>query len=357
MTSPDEEDRQKRVTSLRQSLFEDEEEEDAELKGGKDEEKKLTFEHVEEIGKFCVLDHDIVFWMGDLNYRIKKDVEISRVYDLLDHVISDEDKHNSEEAFHMLLSFDQLNIERAARRVFPGFSEGEIKFLPTYKYIPGDVNGYYDRRPDKKMRKPAWCDRILWKVKERGRDGTKNSESVELIQYRRVDGFFVSDHKPVNALFKVRVKNEDDQLKKQKLAEVIKTADEVKAKNFAKVCCESMFSFLDVDVMKTTRLMGESAWNSSESDYKISETVVVENISDLATARIRVLVDQLPPWLELDGDTPTKIGPGGSVNISVRLRVDEIIPGSEVGYTFLTVEVENGNNVVIPAEYREKRMS
>ena len=38
---------------------------------------------------------------------------------------------------------------------------GALTFPPTYKYIPGQNR--YDRRPEKKMRCPAWCDRVLWR--------------------------------------------------------------------------------------------------------------------------------------------------------------------------------------------------
>ena len=36
-------------------------------------------------------------------------------------------------------------------------------FPPTYKYIPNTNN--YDRRPEKKNRCPAWCDRVLWRTR------------------------------------------------------------------------------------------------------------------------------------------------------------------------------------------------
>lgn len=40
------------------------------------------------------------------------------------------------------------------------FEEGPLTFKPTYKYQPG--TDLYEQRPDKKLRAPAWCDRILW---------------------------------------------------------------------------------------------------------------------------------------------------------------------------------------------------
>ena len=86
---------------------------------------------------------------------------------------------------------DQLNIERAKRNVFASFSEGALDFPPTYKYQPGtDV---YDQRPEKKVRPPAWCDRVLWQA-------PADNSAAQLLSYRRSE-LNPSDHKPVSASF------------------------------------------------------------------------------------------------------------------------------------------------------------
>lgn len=51
-----------------------------------------------------------------------------------------------------LVMHDQLRKEMAARRVFPGFLEGMIKFLPTFKYDKGTTE--FDTSA--KARCPAW---------------------------------------------------------------------------------------------------------------------------------------------------------------------------------------------------------
>jgi len=100
-----------------------------------------------------IADHDIVFWLGDLNYRIDESMTTEKVLQLSEKAQLDE-----------LRSLDQLNVERAAGRVFEAFEEGPLNFVPTYKYQPGtDV---FEQRPDKKLRAPAWCDRILWLAQE-----------------------------------------------------------------------------------------------------------------------------------------------------------------------------------------------
>lgn len=98
-----------------------------------------------------MMDHDLIFWLGDLNYRI--DDNYVGLEEVFSRIESKDLKY--------LLQYDQLNVERAAGNVFEGFNEGEVTFSPTYKYIPGTSE--YDRRPEKKQRPPAWCDRILWR--------------------------------------------------------------------------------------------------------------------------------------------------------------------------------------------------
>ena len=94
-------------------------------------------------------DHDVIFWLGDLNYRLDVSVPDEIVYSLV-----------SNAEWNMLQEQDQLLLEMASGRAFQGYQEGVIKFPPTYKY---EVNS--TEFSMKKGRLPAWCDRILWKVK------------------------------------------------------------------------------------------------------------------------------------------------------------------------------------------------
>lgn len=129
-----------------------------------------------------ILDHEICILNGDLNYRIDS---MPR-----DAVVSAVKSGNLQK----LLERDQL---LASRRKNPGFRlrafrEGPINFAPTYKYDVGTDT--YDT--SEKKRSPAWCDRVLYRGVGR----------IKQVDYRRHDNVKVSDHRPVSALFRARVK-------------------------------------------------------------------------------------------------------------------------------------------------------
>lgn len=124
--------------------------------------------------------HDFIFWLGDMNYRITKSLPTEEVFQMID-------ANN----WRMLLHSDQLSQERKKGTVFNEFIEPDINFMPTYKYQPG--TSVYERRPEKKLRAPAWCDRILYKTKE----------PIDVLLYDSPT-IQISDHMPVHSLFKLQ---------------------------------------------------------------------------------------------------------------------------------------------------------
>jgi phosphatidylinositol-bisphosphatase len=155
----------------------------------------------------CVMDdHDLIFWIGDLNYRIDDNfVTMEEVFQRI-----------SNKDYNYLLQYDQLNMERNAGNVFENFNEGQITFAPTYKYQPGTND--YDRRPEKKQRPPAWCDRILW------RSLSNKLDSVIQLDYTRSE-LQPSDHKPVMSLFQVSIRKIIAEKEKAVFQELIKILD------------------------------------------------------------------------------------------------------------------------------------
>ena len=115
-----------------------------------------------------IANHDVQILLGDLNFRILLDntavrgyVERGEIEDLLEH--------------------DQLRLIKKDSRVLKEYIEAPIRFKPTYKYDPDSDN--YDT--SKKMRVPAWCDRIL-------------CQGARIMAYRRCEIRY-SDHRPVCA--------------------------------------------------------------------------------------------------------------------------------------------------------------
>jgi hypothetical protein len=134
-----------------------------------------------------VADHDCVFWLGDLNYRVDGVDAQEAVRRIQDHDL------------RPLLAGDQLSVERRQLRTFSGFAEGEIRFPPTYKFAPGSHHydkGGEDGNANKKARVPSWCDRVLWRVA----DNDPQSQ-VQQLSYYCVPALVMSDHRPVGAEF------------------------------------------------------------------------------------------------------------------------------------------------------------
>jgi inositol polyphosphate 5-phosphatase INPP5B/F len=163
-------------------------------------------------------EHDVIFWFGDLNYRIQDTVTSTEVLEIV-----------RRGGYASLLSRDQLNIEIASKNVFLDFEEGRVEFEPTYKYQPGtDV---YETRPDKKLRAPAWCDRVLWKE-------NSAEDSVRQMNYRRAE-LNISDHRPVCALFNVDTCITDPRREKKVYQDLLNKVDKWENASAPKVAVEN----------------------------------------------------------------------------------------------------------------------
>jgi len=162
---------------------------------------RMTFSQYEKIsndyppmyGYKRIKDFDSVIWLGDLNYRLN-DLDIGEVKEML-----------KEDNLELLMESDQLQQQQQQRRAFTEFTEGKIKFIPTYKY---DI-GTNDWDSSEKNRAPAWTDRILWR-----------GSNIYQTNYRGHQDLMISDHKPVSARFNLDIKV-IDRAKRHKIKEEI----------------------------------------------------------------------------------------------------------------------------------------
>ncbi|XP_021507871.1 phosphatidylinositol 4,5-bisphosphate 5-phosphatase A isoform X2 [Meriones unguiculatus] len=159
----------------------------------------LSLQQFQGPGAHGILDHDLVFWFGDLNFRIES-------YDL--HFVKFAIDSNQ---LHQLWEKDQLNMAKRTWPILKGFQEGPLNFAPTFKFDVG--TNKYDTSA--KKRKPAWTDRILWKVKAPGGGPSPSGRESHRLQvtqhsYRSHMEYTVSDHKPVAAQFILQFAFRDD---------------------------------------------------------------------------------------------------------------------------------------------------
>ena len=81
-----------------------------------------------------------------------------------DHIDPSVDPTSLKATLDSLLSHDQLHQQIRSHRCFhQGWREGDIHFLPTYKYDVGSV-GLFDT--SEKKRGPSFCDRILFRSRQ-----------------------------------------------------------------------------------------------------------------------------------------------------------------------------------------------
>ncbi|XP_074701007.1 inositol polyphosphate 5-phosphatase K isoform X3 [Strix aluco] len=144
------------------------------------------------------LDHDLLFCFGDLNFRIA-DYGIHFVRESINN-----------KRYNLLWEKDQLNMAKKKEAFLQEFIEGPLQFKPTYKFdLYSDV---YDT--SEKKRKPAWTDRILWRVKNLCQHASKEDKfteeeqtiSVTLNNYISHMSYGISDHKPVTGTFGLELK-------------------------------------------------------------------------------------------------------------------------------------------------------
>lgn len=164
--------------------------------------RRMQFEF--GITRRFIVEHEHIFWFGDLNYRISEPPQ----FDAL--TFRRKLSSNDPKTYESIRYLDQMFNEQQKKRVFVGFTEGMVQFRPTYKYDPGTDN--WDS--SEKCRAPAWCDRVLFR-----------SKRTTQLEYASVMALQLSDHKPVYSFFVTEVKTRDELRYKQVHEDVLKVSE------------------------------------------------------------------------------------------------------------------------------------
>ncbi|KAL0281009.1 UNVERIFIED_CONTAM: hypothetical protein PYX00_002139 [Menopon gallinae] len=262
--------------------------------------------------RLTIRDHDQIYWLGDLNYRVT---------DLDSNVVKEFLHHNN---YKPILEYDQLNRQKALKRVFDGYTEGPITFKPTYKYDTGTDN--WDS--SEKNRAPAWCDRILWK-----------GEDVEQISYKSHPALKISDHKPVSSIFDSKVRVIDEAKQRKTHEEVIKCLDKLENEYLPQVMVDNNEIFYD-----TVRYM-----------EPVSRELIIANTGQVPARFIFIKkledASYCKDWLHIE---PYKclIAPGQKCDVKLEIYVDKksaykLNSGEDKLYDILVLHLEGGKDIFI----------
>uniref|UniRef100_A0A0N5B826 IPPc domain-containing protein n=1 Tax=Strongyloides papillosus TaxID=174720 RepID=A0A0N5B826_STREA len=250
-------------------------------------------------------DHDSVFWLGDLNYRLDTPLTQEEICYMCDTG-----------KFKELLQYDQLTRAKEIGHVFYGYEEyKEINFLPTYKFDVG--TNKWDS--SEKKRTPAWTDRILyWKKFE--------NVNVRQLKYRSCPNVVISDHKPVIALFEMDIKKIWEDKMREVRVEAQKEVDKKSNDLLPQISLSATeFEFGVVKFLQPS-IMNLKIKNTGQTRVKFSTILTAEPTNDYGpydwliltpytgtvdvnhefSICLQVLIDKHMAW-KLPSDKPSKI--------------------------------------------------
>ncbi|KAK0087327.1 hypothetical protein PV325_001267 [Microctonus aethiopoides] len=257
-------------------------------------------------------DHDQIYWLGDLNYRITE----------LD-VLSAK-QHITMGNYPPVLALDQLGQQRRLGRVLQDFHEAEITFKPTYKYDPGTDN--WDS--SEKGRAPAWCDRILWK-----------GDTITSIGYRSHPELRISDHKPVSAIFDAQIRVIDMTKYRKVHEEVMKKLDKLENEFLPQVMVDT--TDIIFDVLKFLEPNSKELIIANTGQVPV-QFEFIKKLDD---------TNYCKDWLHIEPYTGF-IKPGEKCDIKLEVYVDKrsackLNSGEDKLYDILVLHLEGGKDIFI----------
>lgn len=259
-----------------------------------------------------IRDHDQIYWIGDLNYRIT---------DLDPQIVKRMIEENN---YTTILKCDQLNIQHKLQHVFAGFTEGPITFRPTYKYDPGTDN--WDS--SEKNRAPAWCDRIFWK-----------GEGITQLAYRSHPALNISDHKPVSSTFRSDIKIINEDKYRKIYEEVIKKLDKLENELIPQVTVDQ--TEIDFGTVKYLELQVRSMTIANTGQVPV-EFEFIKKLDEATFCKEWLIVE---PYRKC-------IHPGETCNINLKVLVNKtsackMNAGSDKLYDILVLHLYGGKDIFI----------
>ncbi|KAJ3431209.1 hypothetical protein M0812_02885 [Anaeramoeba flamelloides] len=293
----------------------------------KENEKRKKLSLYPTNSKMKISNADILFWMGDLNYRLEN---ISRT-EVLEMIEKKE--------LNSLLKYDQLREQMKFGYVFKGFKESVVNFPPTYKFDPGTITQY---DTSEKKRTPAWTDRILWNCNE--------NHAVRPRGYCSHPKFTVSDHKPVVGFFELTLLKIDPDLQFQYKKKLTKELD--KAENESKPDASVSTNQIDfLDCRYNIIKKGSFTLKNKGSGLVQFRFMPKNNTGQISE-----------PWIRV---TPSRgmINPAGEMEIFVQVQINhdtigELYQKSKSKYEIediLVLHLENSKDhfIVVRASYEK----
>ena len=274
-----------------------------------------------ETPEICINNHDIILWVGDLNYRLdpvrlanKSQTDENELKVKLQEVgMKEADRLKF--IRHLLDTSDQLNICKKENRVFGGYKEAEIQFVPSYKF---DHNtNRYDS--SEKARVPAWTDRILWR---------DTAGQVKCQYYGVHMDHMISDHKPVSAQFYVDINTKIKSKYQKVYQEEIQKLD--KLENEERPSCNLGVHELDFGTMffRESKSLSIEIKNTGRVPimFSISLPSMLGGMSSPDSSSPRSFRQvNLPDWLKIDLDRADAkiIMPDQSKTVNFTIFVNE----------------------------------
>jgi hypothetical protein len=276
---------------------------------------------------FNIFDNDILFWFGDLNYRLNNNGD--QIKELI-----------SQGKIKDLLEYDQLINEKNKNQVFTDFYENKITFKPTYKYDIG--TNIFDT--SEKKRAPAFCDRVLWykspnilKLSEISSINFSSEEDEWVIpkNYDSYEDLTISDHKPIISEFEINVRKINNEKYLDTYSQLIKQLDRHENNSIPVI---SVSSFI-LDFGTITNNISSTRSLVIKNDGKVLSTY------DLITSIDANNSNPSFPWISVKPSSNT-IYPGESQTINITLTITTEISLKKID-EIIILRVENGNDMFI----------